>query len=70
MFKTWSNLREEWLKGTSIPKDDASWALEALISSEEEFFEIERTIKNNEDAFNKIRNLKKKIKDNILLKEI
>ena len=28
----WSKLRDEWLDRTAIAKDDAKWALEALIA--------------------------------------
>ena len=50
MSKNWSSIRDEWLKNTPIAKDDAHWALEALKSTEEELFEIERKFKNNEDT--------------------
>jgi len=42
MPSNWSKLRDEWLNRTAIAKDDAKWALEALINSEEEFFELEK----------------------------
>ena len=70
MNKIWSSLREEWLKNTSIPKADAKWALDVLLNSEEDFFEIERKIQNKEDYFGEVRNLKKKVKENISIKEI
>ena len=69
MDKNWSNLREEWLKSTSIPEDDAKWALDAMVKSEDQLFEIERKIKNEEDIFEEFRNLKKRVKENISLKE-
>ena len=69
MDKNWSNLREEWLKSTSIPEDDAKWALDAMVESEDQLFEIERKIKNKEDIFGEFRNLKKRVKENISLKE-
>tara|TARA_Y100001968_G_scaffold333950_1_gene401725 strand:- start:18115 stop:18612 length:498 start_codon:yes stop_codon:yes gene_type:complete len=69
MNKTWSSLREEWLKSTSIPEDDAKWALEAIVSSEDELYEIERRNKDKEDILRKVRNLKRKIKERISLKE-
>ena len=69
MNKTWSNLREEWLKSTSIPEDDAKWALEAIVSSEDELYEIERRNKDKEDILRKVRNLKRKIKEKISIKE-
>ena len=40
MPSNWSTIRDEWLNRTAIAKDDAKWALEALINSEEELFEI------------------------------
>ena len=49
MPKNWSYIRDEWLKSTTIGEDDAKWALEALINSEGELFEIERKFKSNED---------------------
>ena len=69
MDKNWSNLREEWLKSTSIPEDDAKWALDAMVKSEDQLFEIERKIKNKEDILGEFRNLKKRVKENISLKE-
>jgi len=70
MPKNWSSIREEWLKSTTIEKEDAKWALEVLIDTEEDLFEIERKFKNNEDALGKVRNLKKKVKETISSKEI
>ena len=35
MPSNWSKIRDEWLNRTAIAKDDAKWALEALINSEE-----------------------------------
>ncbi len=70
MPNNWSKLRDEWLKSTSIAEEDAKWALEVLINSEEELFDIERKFRNNEDATNQIRLLKKKVKDTISSKEI
>ncbi len=69
MSKTWSYFREEWLKSTALPQDDAKWALEAFFDNEEDFFEIEKAINNNDDIFTKVRNLKKKIRENIADKE-
>ena len=40
MSKNWSYIRDEWLKSTTIAEDDAKWALEALINTEEDLFEI------------------------------
>jgi len=70
MSQNWSYIRDEWLKSTSIAQDDAKWALEALINTEEELFEIERKFKNNEDTLGQVRNLKKKVKETISSKEI
>ena len=70
MLKNWSYIREEWLKSTTIAEDDAKWALEALINTEEELFEIERKLKNNENILGQIRVLKKKFKETISSKEI
>ena len=70
MAKNWSFIRDEWLKSTTIAEDDAKWALEALINTEEELFEIERKFKNNEDTLGQVRNLKKKVKETISSKEI
>ena len=70
MSENWSYFREDWLKNTSISEDDAKWALEALINAEEDFYEIEKRIKNNQETSNQVRNLKKKIKDNISSKEL
>ena len=69
MQKSWSSLRDEWLKSTSIAEDDAKWALDAIVSAEEELFEIERKIKREENIFSDVRNLKKKVKEMISLKE-
>ena len=63
MPSNWSKIRDEWLDSTAIAKDDAKWALEALINSEEEIFEIEQKIKNKEDAISKVKFLKKKVKE-------
>ena len=69
MPSNWSKLRDEWLNRTAIAKDDAKWALEALINSEEELFEIEQKIRNKEDAISQVKILKKKVKDTISSKE-
>ena len=45
MPSNWSKIRDEWLDRTAVAKDDAKWALEALINSEEKLFEIEQKIK-------------------------
>jgi len=71
MPSNWSKLRDEWLDRTTIAKDDAKWALEALINSEEELFKIEQKLKNkDDDAISQVRTLKKKVKETISLKEI
>ena len=70
MPNNWSKIRDEWLDRTAVTQDDAKWALEALINSEEELFEIERKIKNKEDAISQVKFLKKKIKETISSKEI
>ena len=70
MSKNWSFYREEWLKNTSLQEEDAKWALEALIDTEEELFEIERGRQNKEDIFGKVRILKKKVRENLSSKEI
>ena len=70
MSKDWTYFREEWLKNTSLQENDAKWALEALINSEKEFYEVERGIQNNEDIFNKVKNLRKKVRENISSKEL
>ena len=70
MSKNWSKIRDEWLERTAIEEEDAKWALEALINSEEELFEIERKFKNNEDASGQVRSLRKKVKETITSKEI
>ena len=69
MPKNWSYIRDEWLKSTTIAEDDAKWALEALINTEEDLFEIERKFKNNQDALGQVRTLKKKVKETISSKE-
>ena len=70
MSKDWTYFREEWLKNTSLQEDDAKWALEALINSEKEFYEVESGIQNKEDVFIKVKNLKKKVRENISSKEL
>jgi len=70
MSKDWTYFREEWLKNTSLQEDDAKWALEALITSEKEFYEVESGIQNKEDVLIKVKNLKKKVRDNISSKEL
>ena len=35
MPSNWSKIRDEWLDRTAVAKDDAKWALEALINSED-----------------------------------
>ena len=69
MSNNWSNFREEWLKSTNISDDDAKWALDALVNTEEDFFEIDRKFKKNENIFMEIRNLKKKVKETLSNKE-
>ena len=69
MQKSWSSLRDEWLQSTSIAEDDAKWALDAIVRVEDELFEIERKIKREENIFSDVRNLKKKVKEIISLKE-
>ena len=56
MSKNWSYIRDEWLKRTYLTEDDAKWAFEALINTEEDLFEIERKFKNNQDALGQVRN--------------
>jgi len=70
MPSNWSKIRDEWLASTADAKNDAKWALEALINSEEDLFEIERKFKNNQDALGQVRSLKKKVKETISSKEI
>ena len=70
MPQNWSKIRDEWLSSTAIKEDDAKWALEALINSEEELFEIERKLKNKEETISQVRNFKKKVKETISSKEI
>ena len=69
MPKDWSYFREEWLKSTSLQEDDAKWALEALINSEKELFEIERSLNNDKDIFGRVKTLKKRVRENISIKE-
>ena len=69
MSKHWSYIRDKWLKSTTIAEDDAQWALEALINTEDELFEIERKFKNKEDTLGQVKNLKKKVKETISSKE-
>ena len=69
MSKDWTYLRQQWLENTSLQENDAKWALDVLINSEKEFHEIEIGLQNNEDIYNKVRNLKKKVRQNILSKE-
>ena len=69
MPSNWSKIRDEWLNRTAIAKDDAKWALEALINSEEEFFAIEQKIRNKEEAISQVKILKKKVKESISSKE-
>ena len=70
MPSNWSKIRDEWLNRTAIAKDDAKWALEALINSEEELFEIEQKIKNKEDAISQVKFLKKSLKKLFPLKKL
>jgi len=70
MSKNWSYFREQWLKSTSLEEDDARWALEALLNTEEAFFEIENNLQKNEDIFLKFKNLRRKVKETINNKEI
>ena len=70
MPSNWSKIRDEWLDRTAIAKDDAKWALEALINTEDELFAIEQKINNKEDAISQVQFLKKKVKETISLKEI
>ena len=70
MPRNWSYFREEWLKSTSIPEEDAQWALEILIDSEEDFFEIDKRVKDKLDPNNQVKNLKRKVKDSINSKEL
>ena len=70
MPNNWSKIRDEWLDSTATAKDDAKWALEALINSEEELIEIEQKIKNKQDAISQVKILKKKVKETISSKEI
>ena len=70
MPNNWSKIRDEWLNSTAIEEKDAKWALEALIHSEEELFEIERRFNNNESTVNQLKSLKKKVKETISSKEI
>ena len=70
MPNNWSKIRDEWLDRTAIAKDDAKWALEALINSEDELFAIDQKIKNKEEAISQVKILKKKVKETISSKEI
>ena len=60
MPSNWSKLRDEWLDRTAIAKDDAKWALEALINSEEELFEIEKKNQEQRGRYNPSKNFKEK----------
>ena len=70
MKKSWSALRDEWLRSTSIPPEDAKWALETIVGREDKLYEIERKIDRKENIFSEVRNFKKKVKESISLKEI
>ena len=70
MSENWSKIRDEWLKSTTIAEDDAKWALEALVNSEEVLFEIERKIQKNEDTIGQVKSFKKKVKETISSKEV
>ena len=70
MPNNWSKIRDEWLDRTAVTKDDAKWALEALINSEEELFAIEQKINNKEDSISQVKFLKKKVKETISSKEM
>jgi len=70
MPSNWSKIRDEWLDKTAIAKDDAKWALEALINSEDELFEIEQKIKNKEDAISQEKFLRKRLKKLFPLKKL
>ena len=61
MSNNWSKIRDECLNNTAISEKDAQLALEALINSEEEIFEIERKFNNNQDAIGQVKNFKKKV---------
>ena len=69
MSNNWSKIRDEWLHRTAVEEEDAKWALEALVNSEEEIFEIERKFQNNQEALDLVRSLKKKVKETISSKE-
>ena len=70
MPNNWTKIRDEWLNSTAISEGDAKWALDALINSEEELFEIEKKIRNKEDTISQVRSLKKKVKETIASKEV
>jgi len=70
MPSNWSKIRDEWLDRTAVAKDDAKWALEALINSEEELFEIEQKIKNKEDPISQVKFLRKRLKKLFPLKKL
>ena len=70
MPNNWSKIRDEWLDRTAIAKDDAKWALEALINSEDELFAIDQKINNTEEAISQVKILKRKVKETISSKEI
>ena len=70
MPSNWSKIRDEWLDRTAVAKDDAKWALEALINSEEELIWNRTKIKNKEDAINQVKFLKKRLKKLFPLKKL
>ncbi|AAP99856.1 MULTISPECIES: hypothetical protein [Prochlorococcus] len=71
MEKTWNEIRDAWLRKTSLTEEAASWAIESINKSEEDIYEIQKIAKK--DSFTeldeKLRLLKKSIKSHILEKE-
>ncbi len=71
MTKTWSQLRDEWSKTTSLPEPISQWAIESISQKEREIYAYEEALKNEvlSEAENKLRSLKSAIKKEITSKE-
>ncbi len=72
MKGNWSQSRDEWISKTSIAEETSLWAIDSLNKNEKAIFAIESISSNglaSEEITQKIKELKKTIKNTIIEKE-
>tara|TARA_Y100001970_G_scaffold293121_1_gene437893 strand:- start:7054 stop:7554 length:501 start_codon:yes stop_codon:yes gene_type:complete len=71
MAISWTKRREAWVKSTNLNEIEARWALESIVSKEDEIFELEAKISQQikEGINNSLKKIRNGIKESITLKE-